>query len=109
MGELVLGRPTFQIKYATSLPVDLVSYMSLVYRAVPGSGLHPSLVAARRALSDPIQSDLDLLHGFSGRLLYYMEEPSMRFQPLRPERRNASFDEFKNFLRQLSPEDYREM
>jgi DNA-binding transcriptional ArsR family regulator len=109
MGELVLGRPTFQIKYAVSLPVDLVSYMSLVYRAVPGSGLHPSLVAARRALSDPIQSDLDLLHGFSGRLLYYMEEPSMRFQPLRPDRKSASYDDFKLFLKQLSPEDYREM
>ena len=33
----------------------------------------------------------------------------MRFQPLRPERKNASYDEFKAFLRQLSPEDYREM
>jgi DNA-binding transcriptional ArsR family regulator len=109
MGELVVGRPAFQLKYELSIPVLLVSYMSLVYRAVPGSGLNPSLIAARKALSDPIQSDLDLLHGFSGRLLYYMEEPTMRFEPMRPERKNASFADFKAFLTVLPPEAYREM
>jgi DNA-binding transcriptional ArsR family regulator len=30
-----------------------------------------------------VRSDLDLLHGFSGRLLYYMEEPILHIDPLR--------------------------
>jgi DNA-binding transcriptional ArsR family regulator len=82
MGELVAGRPIVQLQHRISPALDLVSYMSLLYRAVPGSGLSPELIAARRALKDQVRSDLDLLHGFSGRLLYYMEEPLLRTDPL---------------------------
>jgi DNA-binding transcriptional ArsR family regulator len=56
--------------------------MALLYRAVPGSGLSPELIAARRSLDYEVRSDLDLLHGFSGRLLHYMEEPILRLDPL---------------------------
>lgn len=109
MGELVVGRPALQVKTAVSLPLDLVSIMSLLYRAVPGSGLDPWLVSARRSLSPQLQADLDLLHGFSGRLLYFMEEPVMRFEPLREERLNATFDDLITFLDALAPDEYHHM
>lgn len=109
MGELVVGRPALQVKTAVSIPLDMVSVMSLLYRAVPGSGLDRWLIAARRALSKQLQDDLDLLHGFSGRLLYYMEEPIMRFEPLREDRLDASIDDLLAFLDELPSEEYRDM
>jgi DNA-binding transcriptional ArsR family regulator len=109
MGELVVGRPALQLNTAVSLPLDLVSVMSLLYRAVPGSGLDRWLVAVRRSLPEQLRLDLDVLHGFSGRLLYYMEEPIMRFEPLRVDRINASFDELKAFLGDLPAGEYRTM
>lgn len=109
MGELVAGTPALQLHAAVSLPLDLVSAMSLLYRAVPGSGLDPWLVAARRRLPSELQADLDLLHGFSGRLLYYMEEPVMRFRPLLPEHVAADFDDLMTFLEGLDPAAYRDM
>ncbi len=109
MGELVVGRPALQVKTAVSIPLDMISVMSLLYRAVPGSGLDRWLIAARRALSKQLQDDLDLLHGFSGRLLYYMEEPIMRFEPLRDDRLDASIDDLLAFLEDLPASDYREM
>lgn len=81
--------------------------MSLLYRAVPGSGLDPWLIGVRRALPWELQEDLDLLHGFSGRLLYYMEEPVMAFEPLREDRIDASIDDLLEFLNQLTPEEFR--
>ena len=109
MGEFVAGTPALQIDVQVSLPLDLVSAMSLLYRAVPGSGLDPWLVASRRALPAALRADLDLLHGFSGRLLYYMEEPVLRFEPLRPDRRSATAADLFAFLESLPPADYREM
>lgn len=109
MGELVVGRPALKLKYVVSLPLDLVSVMSLLYRAVPGSGLDGWLVATRRTLPDELRADLDLLHGFSGRLLYYMEEPVMRFEPLRPDRADATIDDLLSFLSDLPASEYFDM
>ncbi|MBA2278122.1 MAG: winged helix-turn-helix transcriptional regulator [Chloroflexia bacterium] len=109
MGELVIGRPALQVGAAVSLPLDLVSVMSLLYRAVPGSGLDSWLVDTRRALSPQLQADLDLLHGFSGRLLYYMEEPVMRFEPLREDRLDAGFSDLAAFLDALPAGVYRDL
>jgi DNA-binding transcriptional ArsR family regulator len=109
MGELVAGKPALQLNFLVSLPLDLVSVLSLLYRAVPGSGLDPWLVRTRRSLPGPVQDDLDLLHGFSGRLLYYMEEPVMRFGPLRPEHLNADFDDLMTFLTALPAVEFRAM
>ena len=89
MGELVAGKPALRLSFVVSLPIDLVSAMSLLYRAVPGNGLDPWLIQLRRSLPPQIRAELDLLHGFSGRMLYYMEEPAMRFEPLRPDRLDA--------------------
>lgn len=109
MGELVVGRPALQVKTALSIPLDVVSIMSLLYRAVPGSGLDPWLIATRRSLPRQLQEDLDLLHGFSGRLLYYMEEPVMWFEPLREDRRDASIDDLLDYLDGLEPVTFRDM
>lgn len=109
MGELVVGRPALKLNYVVSLPLDLVSVMSLLYRAVPGSGLDRWLVETRRALPDELRADLDLLHGFSGRLLYYMEEPIMRFEPLRADRIDAGIDDLVSFLRALPTAEYLDM
>lgn len=109
MGELVVGRPALQVRTALSVPLDLTSIMSLLYRAVPGSGLDPWLVSMRRALPRQLQEDLDLLHGFSGRLLYYMEEPVMTFEPLRPDRIDATIDDLISFLQGLEPSEFRAM
>lgn len=109
MGELVAGQPALRIESAVSLPLELVSVLSLLYRAVPGSGLDPWLIAARDRLPDDLRANLDLLHGFSGRLLYYPEEPVMRFDPLRPDRREASFAELIAFMQGLPAHDYRDM
>jgi DNA-binding transcriptional ArsR family regulator len=109
MGELVVGRPALKLNYLVSAPLDMVSVMALLYRAVPGSGLDPWFVATRRSLSPELRQDLDLLHGFSGRLLYYMEEPVIRFDPLAPERLSASFDDLIAFLNDLPAAEYGEM
>ena len=109
MGELVVGRPALQVKTALSIPLDVVSIMSLLYRAVPGSGLDPWLIATRRWLPRQLQEDLDLLHGFSGRLLYYMEEPVMWFEPLREDRRDATIDDLLDYLDGLEPVTFRDM
>lgn len=98
MGELFVGKPVLQLNFQVSLPLDLVSIMSLLYRAVPGSGLDPWLVSTRRALPDEVRADLDLLHGFSGRLLYFMEEPILRFEPLVAEHADAKADEVLAYL-----------
>jgi DNA-binding transcriptional ArsR family regulator len=106
MGELVVGRPALKLQYLVSVPLDLVSGMALLYRAVPGSGLDPWLITARRSLAPETQRDLDLLHGFSGRMLLYMEEPIWAFQPLLPEHRDATIDDLLAFLRSLPAEAF---
>ena len=109
MGELVVGRPALKLRFLVSAPLDLGSGLALLYRAVPGSGLDPWLIKSRRALSPELREDLDLLHGFSGRLLYYMEEPYRRFDPLRPDRDRTDIDELVRFLSELPATDYCEM
>jgi DNA-binding transcriptional ArsR family regulator len=109
VGDLVAGQPALRIETAVSLPLDLVSIMSLLYRAVPGSDLDPWFIEARGNLPAPVRADLDLLHGFSGRMLYYPEEPIMRFEPLRPDRVGASFDDLIAFLNALPASAFVEM
>jgi DNA-binding transcriptional ArsR family regulator len=106
MGELVAGQPALRIQTVVSLPLDMVSILSLLYRAVPGSGLDPWLLDARRRLPDAVREDLDLLHGFSGRLLYYPEEPVMRFRPLDPDRADAGFADLLAFMQAIPDAEY---
>lgn len=109
MGELVAGSPALRITTAVSLPLNLVSMLSLLYRAVPGSELDPWLIAARRGLPPDLKETIDLLHGFSGRMLYYVEEPVMRFHPLRADHLDATFDDLMTYMQGEPPEAYQEM
>jgi DNA-binding transcriptional ArsR family regulator len=109
MGDLVSGQPALRIETAVSLPLDFVSFLSLLHRAVPDSALDPILIAAREGLPESVRCDLDLLHGFSGPLLYYPEEPVMRFQPLRDDRRDADFAALRAFMTSLPAASYVDM
>ncbi|MFN8665411.1 MAG: metalloregulator ArsR/SmtB family transcription factor [Thermomicrobiales bacterium] len=109
MGELVAGQPALRIESITSLPLEIVSSMSLLHRAVPGSTLDPWLIQAREGLPPDLRANLDLLHGFSGRMLLYPEEPAMRFRPLDPENRDASIDDLIAFMDSLPAEEYLDM
>lgn len=109
MGSLVVGQPALRLEIAVSIPLDLVSGLSLLFRAVPGSNLDPWLIEARQRLPQELRDELDLLHGFSGRRLYYPEEPVMRFEPLRPDHLDASFEDLLAFLASTPPEAYVDM
>lgn len=109
MGELVAGQPALLIETAVSLPLDFVSVLSLLHRATAESGLDPWLIEARERLPIHVRENLDLLHGFSGRLLFYPEEPALRFQPLLADRRNASFEDFMAYLHRTPAEAYLDM
>jgi DNA-binding transcriptional ArsR family regulator len=109
MGELVVGRPALKLGFAVSVPLDLTSVISLVYRATDPRRFDRWLVEAREALGEDGQHELDTLLGFSGRLLYYVEEVLMSFDPLSPERLDADFETYAAHLRRLSPWAYRSM
>lgn len=109
MGELVAGSPALRLTTAVSLPLNLISILSLLYRAVPGSELDPWLVTTRRALAPDLKENVDLLHGFSGRQLYYVEEPVMRFHPLRADHLAATFDDLMSFLERQPPNAFQDM
>ncbi|MEZ4565010.1 MAG: metalloregulator ArsR/SmtB family transcription factor [Thermomicrobiales bacterium] len=109
MGELVAGQPALRIESITNLPLEIVSSMSLLHRAAPGSTLDPWLIHARERLPRDVRENLDLLHGFSGRMLLYPEEPVMRFGPLDSSRRDAAFEDLMAFMASLPAENYVDM
>ncbi len=109
MGELVPAQPIIRMNSVVSLPVDFISTLSLLYRAVPGAGMDPWLVNARRSLPDETRYGLDILEGFSGRLLYYLEEPITGFDPLAPRNRDAGFADVLDYMTDLSPAEYLDM
>lgn len=109
MGELLVGRPALKLDVAISVPLDLTSVISLVFRATDGRRFERWLVEARKALGTEWEHDLDTLLGFSGRLLYYVEELLMSFDPFRPEHREAGFEAFIAHLRRLPAWAYRSM
>jgi len=109
MGELLVGRPALKLDVAVSVPLDLTSVISLVFRATDPRRFDRWLVETRQALGTAWEHDLDTLLGFSGRLLYYIEELLMSFDPFRPERLAASFDDYLAHLRSLPAWAYRSM
>lgn len=115
MGELVIGRPVMRQLFAVSAPLVLTSAITLTYRAVDdgdlsqGAGYDEWLIHARQSLPDEIQHDLDLLLGFSGRLLYYAEELLLSFGALEPDRLDAPYDEYFDHLKDLPPIAFQRM
>lgn len=115
MGDLVVGRPTLRQLFAVSAPLALTSAISLALRAgVPSpEGAQPGfdhwIIDARRALDQAVRHDLDLLLGFSGRLINYAEELLFSFDALAPERLDAAFEDYFTHLSALPPERFQEM
>lgn len=115
MGELVVGRPVLKQLFVVSAPLVLTSAISLTARASllegdePGPGFDPWLIDARRSLDSGLRHDLDLLLGFSGRMLYYAEELLFSFEVLEPDRIDASYDDYLAHLESLPPEAYQRM
>lgn len=109
MGELLVGRPALKLDVAVSVSLDLTSVISLVFRATDARRFERWLVEARKALGPEWEHDLDTLLGFSGRLLYYVEELLMSFDPFRPEHREAGFEVYLGHLKRLPAWAYRSM
>jgi DNA-binding transcriptional ArsR family regulator len=115
MGELVLGRPVLKQLYAVSAPLVLTSSISLTFRADQRisngatAGYDPWLTQARQALGFKLEHDLDLLLGFSGRLLYYVEELLFAFEALNPDQLNADYEQYISYLASLPPMAFQHM
>jgi DNA-binding transcriptional ArsR family regulator len=109
VGELILSQPALKIAVASSVPIDLISAISLMVRATDEQRFDRWLVNARQELDPEVRHDLETLLGFSGRLLYYIDELLMSFDPFRPERLAASFEDYLAHLENLPAEDYRQM
>jgi DNA-binding transcriptional ArsR family regulator len=109
MGELIVGRPALKLEFAVSVVLDLTSAVSLVFRATDPRRFDRWLVDARQSLDPEVQHDLDTMLGFSGRLLYFIEELLMSYDPFQPERLAAGFDDYLDHLESLPPWAYRSM
>lgn len=109
MGELILGQPALKIAVNTSVPLDLTSAISLMVRATDEQRFDSWLVGSRKRLDPDVRHDLETLLGFSGRLLYYVEELLMSFDPFRPDQLDASFEEYLAHLDQMPVESYQKM
>jgi DNA-binding transcriptional ArsR family regulator len=115
LGELLVGRPVLRQVVAVSAPLVLTSGISMTYRAVSRDGdpvipsVDPWFVEAREKLSPEVQHDLDLLLGFSGRLLYYGEELVFSFDAHEPDRLDATYEEYHQHLLDLPAIAYQRM
>src|SRR4051794_14508693 len=97
MGQLILGRPAPRQLFAVSEPLELTSAISLTFRAgaaAENPGFDRWLIDAWQTLDAGVRHDLELLLGFSGRQLYYIEELLFAFDALDPDRLDASFDDY---------------
>jgi DNA-binding transcriptional ArsR family regulator len=114
VGQLLVGRPAPKQLFAVSAPLELTSAISLLFRAAgttegANPGLDAWLLEAWRTLDAGLQHDLELLLGFSGRLLYYIEELLFAFDALEPDRLDADLEEYITFLRGLSAPQFQAM
>jgi DNA-binding transcriptional ArsR family regulator len=115
VGELLVGRPVLRQVVAVSVPLVLTSAISMTYRAISRDGdpvipaVDPWFFEARARLSPEVQHDLDMLLGFSGRLLYYAEELVFSFDVLEPDGLDASFEQYYSHLVELPAIAYQRM
>jgi DNA-binding transcriptional ArsR family regulator len=121
MGELVVGRPAPQQLFTVSAPLELTSALSMTFRAGgvraarinaqsdEGIPFERWFVDAYRTLDAGLRHDLELLLGFSGRLLYYAEELLFSFDALSPDRIDASYDDYYSHLQALPADAFQRM
>ena len=109
MGELIPARPALKLQFVASVLLDLVSAITLIYRATDSSRFDSWVLEARKSLDPAILHDLETLIGFSGHPLYYLEELLMSFEPLQPARHDADFGSFIAHLNQLPAWSFQQM
>ena len=114
MGKVVVGRPAAKQLFTVSAPLELTSAISMTFRAGAAAengdeGFDPWLLEAHAAMDAGLRHDLRLLLGFSGRLLYYIEELLFAFNALASDRLDASFDDYFAFLLSLPPEEFQRL
>jgi DNA-binding transcriptional ArsR family regulator len=120
LGQLIVGKPAPKQFFAVSAPLELTSAISLAFRA--GSvadadfdvvdatpGFDAWLIECWRSLDSGLRHDLELLLGFSGRMLYYIEELLFAFDALSPDRLDATYSDYIDFLSGLPADRYQEM
>ncbi len=104
MGKLLVGRPTLTMEFVVSAPLDLVVTLVLVYRAPEMGAQADAWCRTTRATLDSAHAHtLDTLYGSSGRNIYFAEELLMSFDPLAPDRRNATYATYRAALAHQSP------
>lgn len=87
----------------------------MTYRAVSRDGdpvvpsVDPWFAEAREKLPAEVQHDLDLLLGFSGRLLYYAEELVFSFEAIEPDSLDARYEDYHQHLLDLPAIAYQRM
>jgi ArsR family transcriptional regulator len=117
VGQLILGRPAPRQIVAVSAPLEFTSAISLTFRAARAAEAPPDVSAgfdawltdAWRSLDAGLQHDLNLILGFSGRLMYYIEELLFAFDALEPDRLDATFDDYFALLESLPASRFQEM
>ncbi len=110
MGSLVVGQPALRLEIAVSIPLDLVSSLSLLFRAVPGSDLDPWLWSrpASGCRRNCGTSSIYCTASPAGASTI-PKSRSCGFEPLRPDHLDASFDDLLAFLEATPAEDYVDM
>ncbi len=99
MGKLLVGRPALTMEFVVSAPLDLIETLVLVYR-VPEmeTEADPWCIATHAAMDAAALRTLETLYGSSGRGIYFAEELLMAFDPLSPDRRDATYAMYRAYL-----------
>ena len=61
MGELIPARPALKLQFVASVLLDLVSAITLIYRATDSSRFDSWVLEARKSLDPAILHDLETL------------------------------------------------
>jgi len=101
MPRLIAAKPPPQAHFVVSLPLSLMSAMSLVCVAPHFEGLSPWLSETRQRLAPPFLGEMALVLGFPGRYQRFTEQV---YAALLSENPQLSYQEFVDRLRAL-PED----
>jgi len=106
MPELIVARSLPQVQFVVSLPLSLMSAMSLVCAAPHVEGLHAWLSETRQRLDPAFLNDMALVLGFPGRSRRFADEVHVTLLADDPA---LSYEAFVERLRATPEETYLEM
>ncbi len=106
MAELIAARSPLQVTFVNSLPLNVLLTMALVPTADQFEGLDEWLRNAAAALPVERRRELDLLTGFPGGYMRFVEAIAARLLPLHGEAEQGVFADLLSRLEALSVEDF---